>query len=217
MSAHVVFIIRTYAFAGRNKFILAFLVAGWMALLGSYLWTMITKWTFPVELASLYGNSPCFGIDHPSRQSGGNFEHYKPISNAMLTLATFLFDSLMTAIVFIYCIQFRNLWGQLVKVFVVQGLMAYVFLSALNLAFTIQVLMPHRQWDGLGMFRGLTSCIIACRLILALRRTTDPTATTQVRMLSQAVQDAIVRLEATERAVIDNEEKDHHQPLERWD
>jgi len=218
MCAQAIFIIRTYAFTGRNKFILVFLVAAWVALLGSYLWIMSTRWFFPVELGSLFGDSPCFATDDPpSRHSEADFQHFSPRSNAILRLATFLLDSFMTAIVFIHTIRIQALRSQLAQAFIGQGLMAYVFLSGLNLVVAIIFFMPDRRFDGLGIFLGPTSAIMACRLILMLPRRTDPTSTTQLRAQSQLIQDGLEFTFAVPESIsIDDDELDLHHPIERW-
>jgi len=60
MSAQAVFIMRTYAFAGRNKLILAFLVACWIALFVAILWIPLAKFSLIDEFHILFGDAPCF-------------------------------------------------------------------------------------------------------------------------------------------------------------
>jgi hypothetical protein len=131
----------------------------------------------------------------------------------MFIFATFLFDSVMTLLVFTHAIRRRTLALPLGKAFIAQGLMAYVMLSALDLSITIVFLLPYRENDGVVIMRPDTGCIIACRLILMLRRRVDPTADTQVRRQSEIVRDAIGRIEAMGGAVY----KDHTQTIQHWD
>jgi len=217
MSAQVVFVIRTYAFAGRNKFILAFLVACWMAILGSLLWAMSTQWFFVPDWHLLFGDSGCFAINDPSLgKSRISFEHHSFDSNAAVALATLLFDSLMTAIVVIHFIRFRTTWGRgsLAKAFFVQGLIAYVMLLGLNLLQVASFFSPGNLFDGLAILYNPTSDIIACRLILALRRRADPTATTQIRNMSHLVRGEMCRLEAVGGVLADDGE---NRAIEGWD
>jgi len=202
--AQPVIMIRTYAFTGRNKFILAFLVACWIAIVGCILWIESKAKKPLVELHLLFGDTACF-------PSGGDKMR---IPLALYHLGVFFFDFLMTAIVFIHCIRFRTLWGPLGKAFVVQGLIAFVAMSALNLAIAVMFFNPVRTWQGLSICGGIASDIIACRLILTLRRRGDPAATTQVRNDSQLIQDALGRLSAAENIAVD---ADRNQPIEGWD
>jgi len=214
MLAQVVLIIRTYAFTGHNKLVLALLTALWIALFGAQLWKQITRWSVVHEWQDLIGDFPCFAWDRRTTATGVGV--YSRHIHAMYKLYTFLLDTLMMAMVFIHCIRCRNVWGPLAKVFVAQGLIAYVMMSALHLATTIILFNPHsRLYDGICFLPPVLGCVIACRLILMLRRRTDPTATTQVQNESKCLQDAIVRLEA-KLATTDDSASDH-QPIEHWD
>jgi len=214
MSAQAVFIIRTCAFTGRNKFMFAFLAACWIALLASNLWINITKWKVLVEWAQMFGNSPCIQTDDPEAgKSGVRSKAFN--ANAVLMLSTFLFDSALTMIVFIHHVRFRTMWCSLGKAFVVYGMVAYVMVSALNLVMAIVLFRPDRQWDGLTVLHGPTHDIIACRLILMLRRRADPTS--QLAKQSQIVRDGLRRMEASALVVIDDTESDHEQAIESWD
>jgi len=211
LSAQPVFIIRTYAFTGRNKFLLAFLLTCWLVQLGCRLWIQNTKWTFIRELQMMFGVTGCFITE----DLGGQYNPQTSKPDASMTLTLFLFDSLMTVIVFVHCIRFRTLWGPLGKSFVVQTVMAYVMLSTLNLALLIVLFEPEYKYDSIGIFPGPTADLIACRLILMLRRRADLNATTQIQRQSQLDQDAIDRLEAMED--VDDEKLDPNQPIEHWD
>jgi len=216
MIAQIIFIIRTYAFTGRNKFLLAFLVACLIAFIGSNFW-MMSQWTLVVQLQMMFGDSACFALDpSASPKPGADYQDHHSFNAArILLICQVLFDSLMTVIIVVHCIRFRAIiWGPLGKVFVVQTVMAYVMISALSLAAAILLFEPDRQYDGLASLRDPLSCILGCRLILMLRRRVDPTATTQVRNRSLLVRDDIGRMEAAEVVVIDDV-KNH--PIESWD
>jgi hypothetical protein len=217
MAAQVVLIIRTYAFAGHNKLILVLLSSLWCAMLGAQLWKQITRWTVVVEWQDLIGDFPCFAWDRRTTASGVGV--YSRHIHAMFKLYTFLFDSLMMGIVFIHCLRYRAIWGPLAKVFVAQGLIAYVMMSALHLATTIILFNPNsRLYDGICFLPPVLGCVIACRLILMLRRRTDPNTTTQAHEHSKAIKDAIGQLElaALTDPTTDDSESDP-QPIERWD
>jgi len=183
--AQVVFIIRTYAFTGHNKLVLTVLVVLWSALLGASLWKQYDRWAVDPDWQQLIGDFPCFGKDRRVTSVTRDQIH------AVFKLATFLLDSVMMAIVFIHCFHYRSMWGPLGKVFVAQGLIAYVMLSALHLATAITLFKPNSRVQGVCFLGPNLSCVIACRLILMLKRRADPTATTQVRNQSLQIRKQI--------------------------
>jgi len=196
--AQVVFIIRTYAFTGRNKFILAFLVASWMPILGTLLWILITEYRFIPEL-ELFGDGPCFA---------DNKTNPKFSTNAASALATFIFESLMTAIVVVHCIRFRTMRIPFAKLFVEQGLTTYVIMASLHLFMALVLFTPY---EGLVILHGPASAIIACRLILMFRRRTDPTLTTHIPLQDR-------RSYVGESVSINDTQSDgYDQLIERWD
>jgi len=210
MFSQGVFIIRTYAFCGRNKFLGAFLLASWMLLFAVYIWIMITKYTFGPFLHSLFGETACIVEEADQAHTGLRFS-----SITVFSLATFLFDSLLTAMVFIRCIRSRTMWGRLGKTFVTQGVLAYLMLSGIDLAVAIVYLLPDQAHDGVAILRNPASCIIACRLILMFRRRADPAASTVVQNDSQFLRFAAGRMAAE----LDHSDakSDHKQPIEDWD
>jgi len=217
MISQAVFIIRTYAFTGRNKFVLAFLISGWMALLVFILWTLIAQYVVFLQMHTIFGPYYACIVEDPSLPAKAMAGEPIGIDTiGVYALASFCFDSVMTALVFIHCIRFRTTWGPLGKAFIGQGLIAYALMSSIDLVISVVLLMPDGEHDGLAILRTPTSCIIACRLILTFRRRADPTATTQAHNMSKLVQDAIDRL-ADAEPVIDDAEGDHDGPIERWD
>jgi len=212
--AQAVFVIRTYAFTGRRKVILAFLAACWTALLITILWIYITKFTLIDDWLNLVGPSGCFAADE-SASTHVAFSHPTLQANAVYLICSFIFELLMTAMVFIHCIRYRSMRGRLGKSFVVHGLMAFVVLSALNLATAIAFLSPEPRDDTMNIMNVLGSDLIACRLILMLRRQVNPTATTEDRKRSRLVRDAFGRLEVMENVVI--EPSDQNKVIEHWD
>jgi len=193
--AQAVFIIRTYAFTGRNKFILAFLVASWITILGSLLWILIDKYIFIPEL-ELFGDSPCFA---------DNKTHPKFSTNSAFALATFIFESLMTAIVVVHCMRFRVMRIPFAKLFVLQGLTAYLIMAGLHLFMFLVFFTPY---DGIAILHGPTSDVIACRLILMFRRRTNVTATIR-RGRRTSVWGSVF--------INDTETDFDDQPIEGWD
>jgi hypothetical protein len=212
--AQAVFVIRTYAFTGRSKFILAFLVACWSAILGTILWVYTTKFSLIDDWINLVGPSGCFAANKTASTHVA-FSHTTLEANAVYLICSFVFELLMTAIVFFHCIRYRSMRGRLGKSFVVHGLMAFVILSATNLATAIAFLSPDPKWDSMNIMNSLLSDLIACRLILMLRRQVNPSATIQDRKRSRLVRDAIGRLEVMENVAI--EASRQNQVIEGWD
>jgi len=214
MFGQAVFIIRTYAFTGRRKSLLAFLVACSIALLGTKLWIYIAKYTWVAEWHSFIGDTGCFATDRS--ESPAAFAQQSLKANAVFQLCLLIFDLFMTAVVAIHSIRFPALWGPLAKAFVVHGLMAFFVLSALSLVMAIAFLSRDPKWATVSILYILLSDVIACRLILMFRKQVNPSATTQDREFSRLVQDAIVRLEARENVVIDDAASDHNHAIESW-
>jgi NO-binding membrane sensor protein with MHYT domain len=96
-------------------------------------------------------------------------------------------------------------------------LMAYVIMSALNLATGVIFLRPTREWDGLCISVVVASDAIACRLILILRQRINPTQTRQDRQYSVVLGEAIARLGVARNVIIDDAVTGRNQPIERWD
>jgi len=212
MSAQAVFIMRTYAFAGRNKLILAFLVACWIALFVAILWIPLAKFSLIDEFHILFGDAPCFASKDSRNGDKNPWAHGSLNENAIFFfLCTFLFDSLMTVIVFIQCIRFRGMWGQVGKAFVAQGLIAYLMLSALVLTTTMAFFGSSRGLDSVVFVQTLVSDVIACRLILMLRQV-DPTH----RARTETLRDAVDRLDATGN-IISDYATTNPKPIELWD
>jgi len=212
MMSQGVFIIRTYAFCGRNKFIGAFLFASWMVLFAVYFWILITKYTFGPGLHLLFGDTACIVEESAQAPTG---LRYSAIT--VFSLATFLFDTLLTAMVFIRCVRSRTMWGPLGKTFVTQGVLAYLMLSGIDLAVAIVYLLPDQAHDGVAILRNPASCIVACRLILMFRRRADPTASTMVRNDSQFIRVEARRVAAVLAAVDSDSKSDNSEPIEHWD
>jgi len=210
--AQAVFIIRTYAFTGSRKRVLAFLVAFWMALLGFYLYVHSTQWSVALNLQEFIGDTACFGTDVP--QEGEEIDWKQCKWDASFMLCLFLFDCIMTGMVFAHAIRSQGMFGPLGKLFVAQGLIAFVVLSVMNLATAIIGFTSDQRWHGLSILSGQLSNIVACRLILMLRRGTDPTATTQLGNDTKLLRDEIRRMEVVG---IGELKSDHDQSIESWD
>ncbi|KAF8644415.1 hypothetical protein AX16_008475 [Volvariella volvacea WC 439] len=213
LSAQVVILIRSWAFAGRNPIILGMLVTCFIILAGAEIWLFGTNFVVVKELYLLLGDSACFANDGLA-QAGGPYEYLSafptavssPVSDSprdddvdslqIIMLGAFFFDLLMMLIVIVYCIRIRSVRGRLGKTFLFQGFSGFVVISSLNLMTACLYFSPNRQWDGLGLpIIAILPDVIACRLILALRKRVNPTASAVERKHSKVVRDAFQSLE----------------------
>jgi len=217
MSAQAVFIIRTYAFSGRNKLILTFLVTCWIGLFVAIIYVHTTKFTLFDEWHIYFGEMGCFGVADTTGASEVSWAHSSLIGNAVFQLCTFALDTFMTVIVLIRCIRLRSMNGPLGKVFVSQGLLAYVTLSVVNLALAFVFFGTDRRWDNMATLNVVFSDVIACRLILMLRRRADPTPTMQDRQYSEIVRDAVGRMRGADHVFLSGGSSERNQKIENWD
>jgi len=211
----VIFIIRTYAFTGHNKFILAFLVVYWIGLFITIQWIYGTVYERIDDLHVLFGDTSCIASEKEPVSNDG-FHSKSQSSTGIWNIFQFLFDSLMTMIVFIHCVRHR-IWSPLGKAFVFQTLLAYVLLTVLNIFSFTQYLSANRRWDAASCFYEQLNPVIACWLILSLKRNANPSATTEARENSRIVRDAVARLETTEDSATDDAVSEHYEPIERWE
>jgi len=214
MMSQMVFIIRTYAFTGSNKFVGVLLVSIWMVFFGIGLWILMAKYDVFLQTHKIFGNYACI-VDDPalSQTKPSEVKVYRLDKMGVYSLGILLFDSVMTSMVIIHCVRFRTTWGPLGKAFIRQGLIAFVTLSSLDLLAAVVLLMPDHQKNGLAVLRTPTSCVIACRLILMFRRRADPNATSQVQDVSKMAKEALEEMERE----LDDSQSDHNRPIEHWD
>jgi len=210
-----VIFIRTYAFTGRNRLVFALLFTCYAGLVALYFAVSTTKFTHLEDgMHRMFGESGCFVGNN---EVSPNILDKSP--QAVLTIASLIFDLLMTAIVIVHCFRFRTTFGPLGKAFIVQGLAVFIIISAVHLAVSIIYLSPARadKWYGLGVTTLILPNILACRLILALRRQVNPTATDDRRKASEGVRSAIRNLEIGGSSVVDDEDSEGDKPIEHWD
>ncbi|KAJ8515366.1 hypothetical protein ONZ45_g7200 [Pleurotus djamor] len=205
LSAQGVMLIRTYAFTGRKLSVLLMLLACYLAVMGTEIWLFSSRFVFPEELYVAFGTSGCFAND-AGAQSGSLFDpHRVAIQSGCVLLGIFLLDVIMTATIIVHCIRIRSTQGALGKAFLAQGLVAFLVMSAVNLPSAVLYLRGDRLYNGLGLPYLFLSDVMACRLILLLRRKVTPTESDLLDEQSRIVREALAVDESAESLRIDKE------------
>ncbi|KAJ8691778.1 hypothetical protein PTI98_011314 [Pleurotus ostreatus] len=192
LSAQAVMLIRTYAFTGRKLRVLIMLTACYLAVVASELWLFSTRFVFPQEIHVALGYTGCFGND-AGAQSGSLFDTKRRVAlqSGCVLLGIFLLDAIMTATIIFHCIRIRSTQGALGKAFIAQGLVAFLAMSSVNLPGAIIYLWGARLYNGIGLPYLFMSDIMACRLILLLRRKATPTEAELLDQHSRIVREAL--------------------------
>ncbi|KZV92239.1 hypothetical protein EXIGLDRAFT_769212 [Exidia glandulosa HHB12029] len=154
-----VLIVRVYAFTGARCSVAIFLVA-WFLIMAAYqIWAVSTQIALvpPIVLA-------CFPVNKmgPAHALSGYF------------LAPFLFDLMATSMFVwhafrtkLHLVEFTGA----VKLFVQEGAVYFIAISAINLANAIMNLLPQIEHTGvLVAMSMMLPNLLACRLVINLRR-----------------------------------------------
>ncbi|KAN0135255.1 hypothetical protein V8E53_006820 [Lactarius tabidus] len=205
LSSQFILMLRTYAFSGRKKPILALLSVAFFGLVGVIIW-VFSKEISLSPLFMILNRSGCFAVsDLPSAAAlvemivDGHGSVRVPIGYhlGLISILTTFFDCLNMFIVFWLFIQ-RGALGPLGQSFLKQGLLVYVIMTALN-GLTIgtffnSYLVEH-GFGSTSSFAYLLPSPLACRLVLMLRRKASPTQTELRLEHSQMVNDALELIE----------------------
>ncbi|THV03818.1 hypothetical protein K435DRAFT_238694 [Dendrothele bispora CBS 962.96] len=194
VSAQAVVLMRTYAFTGRERKILYSLCACYLSLAGAEIWLFGYWFILESSAFQLFGKSGCFAND--SGAVGLEFHYGSATASCVVLFAAFLMDVLMMGTVFMHCLRNRSFEGALGKFFVLQGFAAFVVMSALSLTAAITYAQTARQYDGVVMpFLLMVPDVLACRLILSLRKRVSPTESFFIKEQSRLIRDALGALE----------------------
>ncbi|KAI9452773.1 hypothetical protein BJY52DRAFT_895754 [Lactarius psammicola] len=208
LSAQFILILRTYAFSGRKKKILAILSITFFGLAGVIIWVMSNKLTLsPVFVVTK--RSGCFAIsDQPTfdavlaadavqRVSAVNVPNAYHIG--IISVLTTLFDCLNIFVVLWHCVQGRGTLGPLGHSFLKQGMLVYVAMTALNALTSVNYLSSYMVRRGLGTSSVpayILPSALSCRLVLMLRRKASPTETELRVEHSHMVNEALEKIPA---------------------
>jgi len=188
ISAQAVIAIRTIAFTERQKRVL-FVVYPFFFVLA-----VAQAWTFTVDIREAtsffypyLGDTECIRM-----QSFSALGNYVAKRTGYILLASFIFDLLCITMVGIHCWRNYSLRGRLLTTFIEQGITGFFIMSAVNLLAMAEYFKPIKEDHGIGMeFAFTLNNIVACRLILNLRRFSLPTPTEIDRAHSVIVRDAL--------------------------
>ncbi|KAH8992578.1 hypothetical protein EDB86DRAFT_3244383 [Lactarius hatsudake] len=200
LSAQFIMMLRTYAFSGRNKIVLAVLSITILGLFSVIIWVIYEHLTLSL-MFFVVKRTGCFFIsDQPDfvlvqgagavQGASSPFVYYYhlgiisvrrrlslAITSAELAfyqIITALFDGLNMVIVFRHCIRERGTFGPIGQSFLRQGVLVYVITTLLNML-TIGTIFSSRLL--IAWFAYILPSVLACRLVLMLRRKASPTET----------------------------------------
>ncbi|KAF8888119.1 hypothetical protein BD779DRAFT_1785970 [Infundibulicybe gibba] len=179
-----VIMIRAYAFSGRDRRVLALLSTLLVTVIVVHMWTFLSHRSVPPpEFYLLVGPTGCFP------NSGTDDMRFR-IGISMVV--SMVMDIACLVVVVWRCVQLRGSAGSLMKTFLAQGLTAFASMCALNIITSIFYFEPSLHSElGLPLLLTVPN-LIACRLILQLRRkAASPLSPSEVmRRNSRLIRDA---------------------------
>ncbi|KAF9563574.1 hypothetical protein CPC08DRAFT_705888 [Agrocybe pediades] len=166
--SQAVMLMRAFAFCGRDKRVLVLLGSCYTCLLVLDIWVFCTKVdVLPKELYVVINGVGCF----PNYGAG-----FMALRIGYSMLAAILMDLLSLVVIVVHCV--RSKWDRdvsLARYFVHQGFIAFAFITLVNIATAISFFKPPRYHTGLGLPLILVvSNVVACRIILQLRKQVTP-------------------------------------------
>ncbi|KAI9437415.1 hypothetical protein BJY52DRAFT_1217584 [Lactarius psammicola] len=196
---------RTYAFSGRKKRILAVLSTTFFCLAGVLIWV---TWKQIIRLSrrlfDKVKRTSCFSITDPPTvavvKTAGEAPGFSRVQApfayhlGLIFILTASFDGLNLFVVVWHCIRERGTLGPLSQSFLKQGILAYVIMTVLNML-TIGTFFSTRllhEAKGIGpWFAYIIPSPLSCRLLLMLRRKASPTDTDLRIQYSHMVNEAL--------------------------
>ncbi|TFK65819.1 hypothetical protein BDN72DRAFT_179153 [Pluteus cervinus] len=181
-----VFIWRAIAFTGRSKYATLSLGPLYAAYVLCSIWTLacgnrIGGKAFYAAFAPLNRGFSCYR-DH--KQSN--------VKTGALLIQSFTIDTICMVMIGVKCIYSRSMQGSLGRAFILQGVFAFIGVSANNLLAAMMYLTSFRIFSGIGLpVVLLTSNMFACRLIILIRRRANPTDTKIGRQHSAMIHGAL--------------------------
>ncbi|KAF7317838.1 hypothetical protein MKEN_00871700 [Mycena kentingensis (nom. inval.)] len=175
VSAPGVMLMRAYAFAGRHIPILSLLLVFYLVLIALNIWFLCFDISpVPDMVYTLLGGTGCFP-DYSQGQGGMRL--------VIALCASTLMDLISLTVIAIYCLRTHSTRGTLGR------LSAFIFISAIHAATLVVYFRTEGAHNGIGLPYALTlSNIVACRLVLDLRRKALPTET-EIRQLHSQIVD----------------------------
>ncbi|KAJ2913343.1 hypothetical protein MD484_g7069, partial [Candolleomyces efflorescens] len=187
--SQAVMMMRAWAFTGRDWRTLIILGLCYSTLLGIDIWAFCIHIYMPPRVFyDILGPNGCF----PNYGTGLMANRI-----GISMLAATLMDSVSLAIVIIYCKKESSFHGgSLADYFVKQGLGAFIAVTIVNVAAAIAFFKPPAYHTGIGLPLSLVlPNLVACRVILQLRRRVTLTSTELSRINSLLVRSALSRMD----------------------
>jgi len=210
LSSQFILMLRTYAFSGRKKYVLALLSIAFFGLAGVIIW-VTSKELYLSPLFILVNPSGCFAVSDPPSPSellatgvsiiDGDGAIQVPIGYhmGMISVLTTFFDCINMFIVILHCVS-RGALGPLGQSFLTQGLFVYVVMTVLNgvtIATYFDSSLVKQGYGSTSSFAYLLPSALACRLVLMLRRKASPTQTELRLEHSQMINEALEMIEVS--------------------
>ncbi|KAH9179188.1 hypothetical protein EDB89DRAFT_1925851 [Lactarius sanguifluus] len=185
----VILMLRTYAFTGSRRTILAALSISFFSLVGVAIWVISTQLNL-TGLFMIEERSACFAISD-------QLDYYvvRTVGAYHLGLLSAIFDCFNMFLMIWHCFQQRGTFGPLGQSFMKQGILVYVIMTALN-ALTIGTYFSSnmlRQGIGSWFAYILPSTLV---IVLMLRRKASPTETQLHVQYSHMVDEALEMVES---------------------
>jgi len=179
-----VMVMRAYGFTGRDRKALIGLSLGYLILVTVNLGVFITENTLPEEFFyQEMGPTGCF----PNYGTTVMAVHL-----GYIMLVAFLMDAISLGVILWHFYRTRGADISLGRFFVLQGIYAFCFALAINLMTAVLFFDPNNKYTGIGLPLFLvTPNLIACRLVLQLRRKVTLTDSEISRRNSEIVHNAL--------------------------
>ncbi|KDQ62513.1 hypothetical protein JAAARDRAFT_462613 [Jaapia argillacea MUCL 33604] len=199
LAAQAVMLLRAVAFTGRNSVVLGILGFGYSILTVLQIWIFGTHFVLVEEVFQEFGRSGCFANDKIAQEH--IFIKQVALPTAGLFLAVFLFDVLSIGSIVVHYLRRRSLQIDLGKLFIEQGIAAFVVISVINILSAASYMDSTRVYMGMTLPAAfIIPDIIACRLILTLRRRASRTEFDELQLQSLVVREAVAALEMDDRS-----------------
>ncbi|KAF8876761.1 hypothetical protein BD779DRAFT_136442 [Infundibulicybe gibba] len=189
LSSQAVVILRAWAFTGRKRITLVLLCAAYALLLAAEIWVfadfrgsarahpssihpILTNADGSDSLHAIIGNIGCVrGLADDNRVFA--------VRTGVLFIASCIVDCLCLLIIAIHCMRLGKFQGPLAQYFLAQGFGAFLVLGLIHITAAVLAFSGTARWAGAIAIPVplMLSNIVACRLILGLRRraSQDPT------------------------------------------
>ncbi|KAJ6605826.1 hypothetical protein B0H10DRAFT_2076003 [Mycena sp. CBHHK59/15] len=181
--AQGVMLMRAYAFAGRDIRALVVLCVCYVALAATDVWLFcIEVAQVPDEAYDLLGGTGCFP-DYAAGRGG--------VRLVIAMSASVVMDLVSLSVIVFYCLRKRSMRGSLGRTFIRQGLLAFGIVLVVHSVSMGVYFDPRSFHNGVGFpYILIISNVMACRVILDLRRKAAPTESEILRQHSLLVENA---------------------------